>query len=199
MIVAVALIILSVVIPGPSEDGTVKLMLNVSFPSTMLSLITIMFIVLLLVPAVIVIVSGTESKSMLLPTCQNSKHNFNKLIFYYLKAGVANIIPLNYITAQFKLDKTCVQHGLKTTCFSFHTRASMHVHTRLMMSNLPRIALVYALNMCSMHKCMSGIHMPNLDYACMQIVSQGQWNKLYKLVQVLGCIPFMIQDINPAK
>ena len=128
-----------------------------------------------------------------------SMHNFNKLIFYYLKAGVANIIPLNYITAQFKLDKTCVQHGLKTTCFSFHTRASMHVHTRLMMSNLPRIALVYVLNMCSMHKCMSGIHMPNLDYACMQIVSQGQWNKLYKLVQVLGCIPFMIQDINPAK
>ena len=74
MIVAVALIILLVVIPGPSEDGTVKLILNVSFPSTMLSLITIMFIVLLLVPAVIVIVSGTESKSMLLPTCQNSKH-----------------------------------------------------------------------------------------------------------------------------
>ena len=199
MIVAVALVILVVVIPGPSEDGTVKLILNVSFPSTMLSLITVMFIVLLLVPAVIVIVSGAESKSMLLPTCQNSKHNFNKLIFYYLKAGVANIIPLNYITAQFKLDKTHVQHRLKTTCFLFHTHANMHVHTRLMMSNLPCITLVYALNVCMMHTCMSGLHMPNLDYACMQIISQGQRNKLYKLVHVLGCNPFMIQDVNPAK
>ena len=75
MIVAVALVILPVVIPGPSEDGTVKLILNVSFPSTMLSLITVMFIVLLLVPAIIVTVCGVESKSMLLPTCENSKHN----------------------------------------------------------------------------------------------------------------------------
>ena len=55
-IVAAALVILSVVIPGQSEDGTVRLILNVSFPSTMLSFITVMFIVLLLVPAVIVMV-----------------------------------------------------------------------------------------------------------------------------------------------
>ena len=68
MIVAVALVILPAVIPGPSEDGTVKLILNISFPSTMLSLITAMFIVLLLAPVVIVIVCGAESKSMLLPT-----------------------------------------------------------------------------------------------------------------------------------
>ena len=38
--------------------------------------------------------------------------------------------------------------------------------------------------------------MPNLDYACMQIVSQGQQNKLYKHVHVT---PLVIQDINPAK
>ena len=41
--------------------------------------------------------------------------------------------------------------------------------------------------------------MPNLDYACMQIVSQGQRNKLYKHVHVLRCNPLMIQDINPAR
>ena len=75
MIVAVALVILPVVIPGPSEDGTVKLILNVSFPSTMLSLITVMFIVLLLVPAIMVTLCKAESKSVLSPTCQNSNHN----------------------------------------------------------------------------------------------------------------------------
>ena len=41
--------------------------------------------------------------------------------------------------------------------------------------------------------------MPNLDYAYMQIVSQRQWNKLYKHVHVLSCNPFVTQDINPAK
>ena len=61
-----------------------------------------------------------------------------------------------------------------------------------MTSNLPCIVLVYILDMCIMH-------MPNLDYACMQIVSQGQWNKLYKHVHVLRCNPFVMQDVNPAK
>ena len=46
---------------------------------------------------------------------------------------------------------------------------------------------------------MSRMHAPNLDYACMQIVSQGQQNKLYKHVYVLQCNPLVIQDINPAK
>ena len=104
-----------------------------------------------------------------------------------------------YTTAQFKLDRTCVQHGLNTRHFSFYTRASMHVHARLMTPNLPCITLVYALDVCTMYACMSGMHMPNLDYACMQIVSQGQWNKLYKHVHILRCNPLMIQDINPAK
>ena len=54
-----------------------------------------------------------------------------------------------YGIAQFKLDRTHVQHGLNTTCFSFHMGASMHVHARLMMSNLPCIALVYTLDMCT--------------------------------------------------
>ena len=40
-----------------------------------------------------------------------------------------------------------------------------------------------------MRACMSGMHIPNLDYACMQIVSQGQWIKLYKHVHVLRCNP----------
>ena len=39
-------------------------------------------------------------------------------------------------TAQFKLDSTCVQQGHDTTCFSFHTSASLRVHARLVTSNL---------------------------------------------------------------
>ena len=46
---------------------------------------------------------------------------------------------------------------------------------------------------------MSGMHTPNLDYVCMQIVSQGQRNKLYKHVYVIRCNPLVIQDVNPAK
>ena len=95
----------------------------------------------------------------------------------------------SYGTAQFKFDRTLVQHGLNTTRFSFHTHASMCVHARLTMSNLPSITLVYALDVCTMHACMSGMHMPNLDYMCIQTVSQGQRNKLYKHVHVLRCNP----------
>ena len=92
----------------------------------------------------------------------------------------------SYGTAQFKLvQHTCTaraRHDM--THFSNHKRASLRVHTRLVMSNLPCKALVYALDMCTMHACISGLHTPNLDYACMQIVSQGQWNKLYNHVYV---------------
>ena len=68
MIVATALVIAPIVTPGPSEDGTVKLILNVSFPSTMLSDFVIIFTAMLLVPAIIVTVCGAESKSVLFPT-----------------------------------------------------------------------------------------------------------------------------------
>ena len=105
----------------------------------------------------------------------------------------------NYGTAQFKLDRTHMQQGHDMTHFSFHMRASLRVQARLVTSNLPCKALVYALDMCMMHACMSGMHTPNLDYACMQIASQGQWNKLYKHVYVLRCKPLVIQDENPAK
>ena len=67
------------------------------------------------------------------------------------------------------------------------------------MSNLPCITLMCALDVCIMHPCMPGMHMPNLDYACMQIVSLGQRNILYKYVHVVGVTPIVIQDINPAK
>ena len=63
MIVTVALVIVPVVIPGPSEDGTVKLILNVSSPSTMLSSVTGILTILLLVPAVIVTVCAAKLKS----------------------------------------------------------------------------------------------------------------------------------------
>ena len=64
---------------------------------------------------------------------------------------------------------------------------SSRVHTRRVHDSL------------QMHACMSGIHTSSLDYACLQIVSQGQWNKLYEHVHVLRCNPLMIQDVNPAK
>ena len=107
----------------------------------------------------------------------------------------------NYNIAQFTLDRTYVQHGLDMTCFSFHTLASLRVHARLVMSNLPCKAFVTvsALDVCMTHACMSGMHTPNLDYAFMQIISQGQRNKLYKHVHVLRCNPLVIQDVNPAR
>ena len=94
-----------------------------------------------------------------------------------------------YGTAQFKLDSTGVQQGHDMTRFSFHTHASLRAHTRLVTSNLLCKALVYTLDVCTMHACMSGMHTANLDYVCMQIVSQGQRNKLYKHVYVLRCNP----------
>ena len=63
MIVTVALVIVPVVIPGPSEDDIVKLIVNVSSPSTVLSLVTGIFTILLLVPATIVTVCILELKS----------------------------------------------------------------------------------------------------------------------------------------
>ena len=68
-----------------------------------------------------------------------------------------------YGPAQFKFDRTRMQQGHDTTHFSFRTHASLHVHKRLVTSNLPCKALVYVLYVCMMHACMSGIHMPNLD------------------------------------
>ena len=94
-----------------------------------------------------------------------------------------------YGTARFKLDSARVQQGHNTTHFSFLTHASLHVHARLVTSKLTCKALVYALDVCTMYVCMSGMHTPNLDYVCIQIVSQGQQNKLYKHVYVLRCNP----------
>ena len=63
MIVAAALVIAPVVTLGPSEDGTVKFILNISFPSTMLSSVNETFTILLLVPAIIVTVRVVGLKS----------------------------------------------------------------------------------------------------------------------------------------
>ena len=95
----------------------------------------------------------------------------------------------NYSTAQLNLTEKVYSMGSARYIFHF-----THVQARLMTSNLLCIALVYALDMC-----MSGMYTPNLDYMCMQIVSQGQWNKLYKHVHVLRCNPLVIQDLNPVK
>ena len=105
----------------------------------------------------------------------------------------------NYGTAQFKLDRTRVQQGHNMTRFSFHMHTSLRVHATLVTSNLLCKALVYAPDMCTMHTRMSGMYTPNLNYACMQIVSQGQQNKLYKHSYVLRCNPLVIQDVNPTE
>ena len=67
MIVAVALVIPPDSILGPSEGGTAKLILNVSFPSTILSFTTGIFTAPIVLPAVIVAIICVESRSMLFP------------------------------------------------------------------------------------------------------------------------------------
>ena len=58
---------------------------------------------------------------------------------------------------------------LNTTSCLFYTCTSMHVHARLMMSNLSFKTLMYVCSRRvhdSLQKdaCLSGAHMPNLDY-----------------------------------
>ena len=67
MIIEVALVIAPAFLLGPSEGGTAKLILNVSFPSTMLSFTTGIFTATILLPAVIEAVLCVESKSVLFP------------------------------------------------------------------------------------------------------------------------------------
>ena len=81
-----------------------------------------------------------------------------------------------------------MQYGLNMTRFSFR----MHLHARFRTSR-------HAHNSLQMYACMSGMHTPNLDYACMQIVSQGQRKKLYEHNYILRCNPLMIHDVNPAR
>ena len=52
-----------------------------------------------------------------------------------------------------------------------------------------RVSTRHVHDSLQIHVCMLGMHMPSLNYACMQIISQGQWNKLYKHVHVLSCNP----------
>ena len=65
MIVAVAIVTAPAIIPG--DTGTFKFIVNISSPSTMLSLVTAIFTVLLLVPALIIAFCVVELKSTLLP------------------------------------------------------------------------------------------------------------------------------------
>ena len=52
-----------------------------------------------------------------------------------------------YSTAQFKVDRARMWHGLNITRFSFYVHVRMRVHIRLMTLNLLFKALVYALDM----------------------------------------------------
>ena len=76
--------------------------------------------------------------------------------------------------------------------FSFRMHASMSVRAHKIDDvkstvQIDRVCTRRVHDSLQMHTCMSGMQMPNLDYVCMQIVSQGQRNKLYKHVHVLRC------------
>ena len=64
IIIPVALVTGPATTPGPSDDDTVKLILNISSPSTMLSLVTATLTVVLVAPAGIVAVRGIVLKSL---------------------------------------------------------------------------------------------------------------------------------------
>ena len=67
IIVPVAIVMTPAIVPGPSEAGTFKFIVNISFPSTMSSFISVMFIVVLMFPAAITAMCVVELKSMSLP------------------------------------------------------------------------------------------------------------------------------------
>ena len=95
-----------------------------------------------------------------------------------------------YSTAQFKLDRTRVQHGLDMTIsHACKPACACKIDDVKPTVHCSRVCTRRVHNSLQMHACMLGIHTPNLDYACMQIVSQGQRNKLYKHVHVLRCNP----------
>ena len=64
IIIPVALVIEPATTPGPNDDGTFKLILNISSPSTMLSFVTATLTVVLVAPAGIVTMSGVMLKSL---------------------------------------------------------------------------------------------------------------------------------------
>ena len=91
---------------------------------------------------------------------------YTKLVNWFLPCCFQHFLWLR--TAQFKLNRTCVRCGLGIICFSFYTHASMHVHARLMTSNLLFKALICAStrrvrDSVQTQACISGMHMPNLD------------------------------------
>ena len=64
IIIPVALVTDSATTPGPSDDGTFKLILNISSPSTMLSFVTATLTVVLVAPAGIVAIREVVLKSL---------------------------------------------------------------------------------------------------------------------------------------
>ena len=80
IITPVALVIEPVTTPGPSDDGTFKLILNVSSPSTILSFFIVILTILLLVPATILIVLSVKLKSVLSPMYQYKQKKLKLLL-----------------------------------------------------------------------------------------------------------------------
>ena len=67
--IPVALVCEPALILEPSDDGTFKLILNISSPSTMLSFVTATLTVVLVAPAGIVAMRGVVLKSSPLNVC----------------------------------------------------------------------------------------------------------------------------------
>ena len=82
-------------------------------------------------------------------------------------------------------------YGLNTTRCSFYTCTSMHVHARLMMSNLSFKTRMYihtrlCMTVCRQtHVCQENTC--QIRIMCMQIARQGQQNYLNQNVHVLKC------------
>ena len=112
MIVAVAIVILPAVIPG--EVGTFKVIVNISSPSTMLSLITVIFIVLLLAPAVIVAVCVAELKSTPPPNKYNEAYDYYIFKLYAHIHNTSNTV----LTCAHSTVLTCVHAAADLIIFN---------------------------------------------------------------------------------
>ena len=92
-------------------------------------------------------------------------HLKSMLLLFYIRAYYMHAcMHVHTIQLNLNLNAAWAWHDT----FFIYTCSSIHVHIRLMTSNLSFKALVYAVDMCTtvlqMHACMSGTHISNLDY-----------------------------------
>ena len=126
----------------------------------------------------------------------SGSHNFCLLCsHFYLRFEIHNYACKNKIyTVQLNLNLIEHMCSMGSTWHAFISHACKPACARKIDDVKPTIQSSCVRTRCvhdslQMHTCMSGMHTPNLDYACIQIVSQGQQNKLYNHVHVLRCNP----------